>query len=145
MLKAINNNHFYFLRSFLTLKFPDSGLLPKPRVICLDNKNCHPWSCLCEIAAAAQPDVLWGRGGESLAQVRWPLLHTISQDCKRAFSYGDSSPIWGLDELTSSPVQNLRRCLGRQRRTSGQARKCLLSRYPHKQPLQPRRKQVQRA
>lgn len=61
MFKAISNDHFYFLKSFLTFKFPDSGPLPKPWVICLDNKSCHPGSCLCKIAAAAQPSVLWGK------------------------------------------------------------------------------------
>lgn len=67
MSEAVSNNHFYFLKSFLTFKFPDSGPLPKPQVVCFDNKNCHPGYCLCEIAAAARPHVLWGKGrAESL-------------------------------------------------------------------------------
>lgn len=59
---------FISLKSFLTFKFPGSGPIPKPQVICLDNKSCHPGSCLCEIAAADQPSILWGKAGaESLA------------------------------------------------------------------------------
>lgn len=66
MFKAVSNNHFYFLKYFLTFKFPDSGPLPKPWVICLDNKNCHSRSHLCEIAAAVQHNVLWGEQSREL-------------------------------------------------------------------------------
>lgn len=52
---------FISLKSFLTFKFPGSSPIPKPRVICLYNKSCHPGSCLCEIAAATQPSILWGK------------------------------------------------------------------------------------
>ena len=77
MFKAVSNNHFYFLKSFLTFKFPDSGPLPKPWVICLDNKNCHSRSCLCEIAAAVQLSVLWGKQSREPvrgAQEMWSLV-----------------------------------------------------------------------
>ena len=66
MFKAVSNNHFYFLKSSLTFKFPDSGSLPEPRGICLDNNNCHSRSCLCETAAAAERTVLWGKQSREL-------------------------------------------------------------------------------
>lgn len=124
MLKAVSNNHFYFLKSFLTFKFPDSGPLPKPQVICLDNKNCHPGFRLYEIVAAAQPHVLWGKAEQRAWRRYNCLYYIVSQDCKRYLL------IWWLlthlrIKLILSPVPNLIWCYNLWRSRSSHALKCI--------------------
>lgn len=97
MLKAVSNNPFYFLKSFLTFKFLDSGPLPRPRVTCLDNKNCHPGSCLCEIAAAAQPHVLRGRRSRELGVGTVVFITWYPKTADVSFDMMTPSPIWRLN------------------------------------------------
>ena len=107
MFKAVSNNHFYFLKSSLTFKFPDSGSLPEPWVICLDNKNCHSRSCLCETAAAAERTVLWGKQSRELGTGTAVLIRYYPETADIPFNRATPHLFGNLDKLTISPIQNL--------------------------------------
>ena len=105
MFKAVSNNHFYFLKSFLTFKFPDSGPLPKPWVICLDNKNCHSRSRLCEMAAAVQHNVLWGEQSRELGAGMAVFIRQHPETADMSFNRATPHLFGNLEKLTAHPFR----------------------------------------